>query len=59
MSRRTEPRPGIPAFLIPPQVKRDFAPVRARVRAAVDASPKTVTLEAALAQVERFRKASQ
>ena len=46
-------------FLLPPQVKRDFAPVRARVRAAVDASPKTVTLEAALAQVERFRRASR
>ncbi len=50
---------GIPRFIIPPQVIRDFATVRARVRAAVAACPKTVTLEQARAQIELFRKAKE
>jgi hypothetical protein len=36
------------------ELRRVFAPTRARVKAAVDARPREVTLEQALAQVRRF-----
>jgi hypothetical protein len=49
---------NFPAWVIPPQVKRDFAGVRGRVLSALAASRQPVTLSAALAQVARIQKAT-
>ena len=40
---------------LPTEVVKDFAGVRGRVRNAVEASPQSVTLSNALAQVRRFQ----
>jgi hypothetical protein len=42
-------------YIVPPKVVRDFAKVRAAVQRAVDASPRSVTLEDALKQVQSFQ----
>ena len=39
----------------PLQIIRDFAPVRERIRLAVESCPKTVTFEEALRQVKASR----
>jgi hypothetical protein len=44
--------------IVPPKVAKDFAGVRARVRRAVAAAPKSVTFEEASRQVRLFQKAS-
>jgi hypothetical protein len=40
------------------QIRKEFAGVRGRVKAAVEARPRGVTLEQARAQVQRFSKLS-
>ena len=38
--------------IVPPEVIKDFAPVRARIKKAVDSCPKTVTIE----QIRKFNE---
>ncbi len=40
------------------EIRKEFAGTRGRVNAAVEARPRDVTLEAFLAQVQRFSKLS-
>lgn len=43
-------------IFIPQEVIDDFAPMRAQIQKAIDAQPKSVTLEQVLKQVESFGK---
>jgi hypothetical protein len=46
-------------WALPPQVKKDFAGVRGRVKRAVAASPRSVTFAAAIEQVRLFSERSK
>jgi hypothetical protein len=42
--------------ICPPELVKAFAPVRARIKRAVDSCPKTVTLEQAIEQIKKFNE---
>lgn len=42
--------------IVPPEVVKTFAPVRARIQKAVDSYPKTVTIEQAIEQIKKFNE---
>jgi hypothetical protein len=46
-------------IILDPRIKRSFAGVRGRVKAAVAAQPRSVSLSQALAQTRQFRKATE